>query len=265
MEVVRVGRQLRALRVRSRLRQDDVAEAARVSRSQIGRAERGQADRLRLRDLDRIATVLGGRLEVRLTWNGEALDRLLDAAHASLVDATVNFLTAAGWECAVEVSFNIWGERGSIDVLAFHPHTATVLVVEVKSVVPDVQAMLVALDRKARLAQQIANQRGWHAAHVGRLLVIAESRTSRRRIEAHSALFAAALPARGNDARAWIRRPDGRSELAGLMFLSYGRPAAPRHRVSARTRSGASPARTVRTRAELESGRPRPHGLPKSG
>jgi transcriptional regulator with XRE-family HTH domain len=233
MEVVRVGRQLRALRMRRRLRQDDVSDDAGVSRSEVGRAERGQADRLRLVTLDRIATALGARLEIRLTWNGEALDRLLDAGHAALVERIVERLTIAGWECAIELSFNVWGERGSVDVLAFHRSSGTALVVEVKSVVPDVQAMLMAIDRKARLAPQIAHQRDWSAVNVGRLLVIGESRTSRRRVEAHRAIFDAALPQRAAAVRAWIRAPASGLPLAGLIFVSSGHPSAARHRVRA--------------------------------
>jgi transcriptional regulator with XRE-family HTH domain len=262
MDVIRLGRQYRALRMRGRLRQNDVSDRAGVSRSEVGRAERGQADRLRLATLDRIATTLGARLEIRLTWNGEALDRLLDAAHAALVEATVERLRRAGWECAVELSFNIWGERGSVDVIAFHRSSRTLLVVEVKSVVPDVQATLMTLDRKARLAPELARQRDWNAIGVGRLLVIGESRTSRRRIDAHRAIFDAALPARGTAVRAWMRDPDGRPPLAGLMFLSSGRPTAARHRVTAGGRRAGTTPRSTRA-----SGRPTavPTGHPVSG
>lgn len=196
MDIVRTGRQFRALRHRQRQRQEDVSARAGCSRSDVGRVERGQADRLKLATLERIATALGARLELRLSWNGEALDRLMDAGHAALVELVVATLQAAGWECAVEVSFNIRGERGSVDVLAFHRATRIVLVVEVKSVVPDVQATLMTLDRKARLGRQLAELQGWSASGVSRLLVVGESRTSRRRVDAHATVFRTALPAR---------------------------------------------------------------------
>src|SRR5580765_8972595 len=83
---------------------------------------------------------LDARVSCRLTWNGEELDRLLDAAHAAVVEQVVRRLAAEGWVAATEVSFNEYGERGSIDVLGFHPATRCLLVVEVKSVIPDVQA-----------------------------------------------------------------------------------------------------------------------------
>ena len=233
MDVVRIGRQFRALRQRRRLRQEDISDRAGVSRSEVGRAERGEADRMRLATLDRIATALGARLEIRLSWNGEALDRLLDAGHAALVELVVERLKANGWECAVEVSFNIHGERGSVDVLAVHPPSRVGLVVEVKSVVPDIQATLMAFDRKARLGREIARGHGWQVRGVGRLLVIGESRTSRRRIETHTAVFAAALPSRAVAVNAWLRSPGLDPPLAGLLFLSSGHTAAARHRVRA--------------------------------
>jgi hypothetical protein len=52
-------------------------------------------------------------------------------------------LRAATWEAVPEATFAIGAERGSVDVLAWHAPTATVLIVEVKSVVPDAQAITV--------------------------------------------------------------------------------------------------------------------------
>jgi transcriptional regulator with XRE-family HTH domain len=232
VDAIRTGRQLRALRHRQRLTQDDVAERARTSRSQVGRAERGHADELRLVDLERVPRALGARLDLRISWNGEALDRLLDAAHASIVDHVVANLTTLGWETAVEVSFNVRGERGSIDVLARHRGTNLGLVVEVKSVIPDVQATLMTLDRKARLAPAIARELGRPVSGTARVLVVGESRTSRRRVDAHRAVFDAALPARTVEVRRWLAHPNAEAPLRGIWFLSSGRPTTARHRVS---------------------------------
>jgi transcriptional regulator with XRE-family HTH domain len=167
MDAVRFGLSMRALRRRRRWRQADLAEQAGVSRTAISRVERGRADRLTVRAQRAVAGALGARFECRLLWNGEALDRLLDESHAALVDIVIRWLRAAGWTTAPEVSFSVRGERGSIDVLAFHPTAVPLLVVEVKSVVPDLQAMLVTVDRKTRLASEIARERGWRPARAG--------------------------------------------------------------------------------------------------
>jgi hypothetical protein len=182
-----------------------------------------------------VAGALGASLDLKLRWHGESLDRLLDEAHARLVDVTVALLRDAGWEVAVEVSFSIWGERGSIDVLAWHERSASLLVVEVKSVVPDSQAMLHGLDHKARLAPQLASERGSESKNVGRLLVVGESSTSRERIARLRATYDTALPCRNVEVRRWLRRPMG--HMGGLLFLrnaSAGgtkRPSSARERV----------------------------------
>jgi hypothetical protein len=185
--------------------------------------------------LDRIARPLGARVICRLEWSGEALDRLLDADHAAIVEQVVRFLSGLGWLCATEVSFNIYGERGSIDILAFHPAARVLLVIEVKSTVPDVQATLVTLDRKSRLAARVARERGWIAGSVGRLLVVRDDRTARRRIATHDATFAPAFPDRARAVRRWLAVPDPARPLAGLWFLSGGTQEVGKQRVRRRT------------------------------
>jgi hypothetical protein len=172
--------------------------------------------------LGRVADALEANLDIRLRWNGEGLDRLLDQAHAGLVESVVRRLQATGWVADVEVSFSIRGERGSIDVLGYHEATGIVLVTEVKSVVPDSQATLAGVDRKARLAPEIARARGWTCRGVARLLVVGESTTSRRRIDALGATYRAAFPVAGRAVTRWLRRPD--LPMAGLLFLPYSRP-----------------------------------------
>ena len=231
MDIVRFGRSVRALRRRRRWRQEDLAHASGTSRAAISRIELGRGDRLTVRALDRVAASLGARVEVRLDWNGEGIDRLLDEGHARLVERIVRWLDGAGWQTAVEVSFGIYGERGSVDVLALHEPTGRLLVVEAKTVVPDLQAMLASLDRKARLGARIAHDRGWQTSSVSRLLAIAEDRTARRRVAAAEATFGRAFPHRTREVRAFVRAPGAPRSIAGLVFLTGVPHARTRHRV----------------------------------
>jgi transcriptional regulator with XRE-family HTH domain len=237
MDPVRLGLQFRALRRRAGLTQDQLAIRAGVSRSLISRVERGLIAGIAHRRMRQVATALGATLDYYLRFQGEALDRMLDEAHAELVDAAVALYRQAGWEVAVEVSFAVGGERGSVEVLAWHPPTGAVAANEIKSAVPDSQAAIHVLDRKARLALRIAREWGWTGTSVSRVLVVGESRTSRRRVERHAELFGAAFPIRGRDVSTWIRDPSGRP-ISGLLFLRQRtvrpRPAQPgggRHRV----------------------------------
>jgi transcriptional regulator with XRE-family HTH domain len=237
VDVIRFGRGIRALRRRRGWRQADLGAAAGVSRAAVSRIELGLGDRLTVRSLEAVAAAAGARFDIRLSWNGEALDRLLDVAHAHLVEMVVTRLEASGWEAVPEVSFAIASERGSIDILAFHPQTGSLLVVEVKSVVPDIQAMLGSLDRKARLGRGIGRERGWTVTTVSRLLVVGEDRTARRRIAAFEATFQRAFPLRGGALDRWLRSPDPSKPIAGLRFLSGARHTSTRHRISGRRHS----------------------------
>jgi len=66
MDMVRFGRSIRALRLRRRWRQLDLAGAARVGRTVIARIERGLGDTVPLRKLEAVAHALGARLDLRL-------------------------------------------------------------------------------------------------------------------------------------------------------------------------------------------------------
>ena len=195
MDLKKVGRAVRTLRVRRGWRQEDLGRAVGVSRSVVWRVERGRRPGITIDTLDALAAALGASIDLVLRWEGEGLDRLLDEGHARLVDEVVRRLTALGWVVAVEVSFSRYGERGSIDVMAWHPERRALVVIEVKSVTPDMQAMLSGIDRKARLGPAIARERGWPADVAARVLVIWDTTTNRRRLAAHAASVRTALPA----------------------------------------------------------------------
>lgn len=231
MDPVRFGLSVRALRHRRGWTQAQLAERAGVSQSAISRIERGGGDRLTVVVLARVAGMLGARITLRLLSQGEDVDRLLDARHARIVECIAALLRRAGWEVVPEATFSVYGERGSIDILAFHPATGSLLVIEVKSAVPDVQATLAGIDRKARLATRIASERGWRVRSVSRWLVVPGDKTSRRRIERHAETFDAALPARTRELRRWAAAPAG--PVAGILFVSSSTHATTRHRVRA--------------------------------
>ncbi|MEO8511112.1 MAG: helix-turn-helix domain-containing protein [Chloroflexota bacterium] len=234
-----LGERFRVLRRRLGLRQIDVAAMTGLSRQMISRLERGECDRMLFAVADKVAAALGARLVVYLSWQGEQLDRLVDAGHAELQNAVVNLLTAAGWLCAVEVSFNHYGDRGRYDVLAYHRASGIVLVIEVKTAIGDVQAALGQLDVKGRLALGIARDRGWQARHVVTMLVIADERQQHRIVARHAALFAA-FALRGHSARSWLRRPSaGSANLLIYLPLTDVRTLnARRSQRGARIRSG---------------------------
>ena len=213
----RIGRSLRAIRVRLGLPQVDVGDRAGVSRSFVSNLECGLSRSTDIGRIEAVCVALGADLDVRVRWRGEGLDRLLDESHATVVDRLAALLKQDGWLTSLEVTFNDYGDRGSIDVFAWHPEWRSLLIVEVKSVVPDAQGTLAPLDRKVRVAPKLARERGLDPVSVSRLLVVSDTSTNRRRIGRFETLFAAALPDRGWAVRRLLSKPSG--SISGMLFL----------------------------------------------
>jgi hypothetical protein len=185
--------------------------------------ERGHLEALSLRAIRRAFSAVDGRFEGLVLWRGGALDRLLDERHAALAGAFAGELRRLGWKVEFEVTYSRYGERGSIDVLAWFSGTATLLVVEIKTEIASVEETMRRLDVKVRLAASIAKDRfGWQPASIARFLVVARGATNYRRIHRHEAVFQSAFPIRGWAARQWLRQPTGR--VSGLLVVSPTNP-----------------------------------------
>jgi hypothetical protein len=153
-------------------------------------------------------------------------------------DTAALFESIGGWGLIPEASFAIFGERGVIDILAWHAATRTLLVIELKTEIVDIQDLVGTVDRKRRLAAQIARERGWDPLVIATWVVVADSATNRRRVRAHERMLRAAFPDEALDVRRWLRAPRG--AINALTFLSFAtggsrRPTpAPRKRVHAK-------------------------------
>jgi hypothetical protein len=174
-----------------------------------------------------IGDVLDLRISMDAWWQAGQVDRLIDRGHAALVEPVVRTLRDDGWTTRVEVTFNHYGERGSADVVAWHPEKRILLIVEVKTTVGDVQATASTFERKVRvLPDVLANEEGWQPAAVARLLVVAETHPNRDVIREHRSIFDAIWPARTATVRRWLRDPTvddrgPRRGFGGIWFLPY--------------------------------------------
>lgn len=219
MSDLRVGRIVRAVRIEQRLRQSDVGSMANCDQSVVSDLEAGRLEAVSLSTARRICAALGIELIVEARWRGGAADRLIDRKHAAIVNYVAKVLRAEAWTVEAELSFNEYGERGSVDLVAWHPERRVLLLVEVKSTLTDLQAMLLSMSKKVRLVPGIlARERGWHRLHLGRLLVVAATSANRGTVARHRAMFDAAFPSTTHESRAWIRAPG--SEFAGIWFVS---------------------------------------------
>jgi transcriptional regulator with XRE-family HTH domain len=238
MDDHRIGVALRAIRIRKGWRQTDLARRARVSESVIGRIERGDAASVAIGKLRRVASTLGARLETFVRWSGADLARLLDARHAAMHEAVAGLFAALdGWVIEPEVSFSIYGERGVIDILAWHPGRRMLLVIELKTEIVEVGVLLGKMDQRRRLAANVARRFGWDPVAVSTWVILADGRTNRRTVAAHRAVLRRKFPIDGRSVRRWLRDPVERIDALGFLperyVVAVGRTVSPVKRVSA--------------------------------
>jgi transcriptional regulator with XRE-family HTH domain len=216
----RIGAAFKAVRQRRGWRQADVAHRARVSRGVVSLIERGHLDRVSVPAFRRVADALGVRAEISVTLPHGEIDRLLTAGHAVLHESLARHITRLpGWVHAPEVSFAVYGERGIIDILAFHPATGSLLVIELKTELVSLENLLGTMDIRMRHAAKVAGERGWRATTISSWVVLAESATNHRRVRSHQHALRAAFPADGRAMRRWLRRPSG--SIRALSFWAH--------------------------------------------
>ena len=225
MEDLRIGTWVRSERRRAGLRQADLAALAGVGRSTVSRVENGFLSELSIRATRAVAGAVGVQLQFApRSLRGASIERQIDWRHCALVEAVLERLAGLGWESLAEYSFNHYGDRGSVDVLAWHAGFRALLVVEVKSDLRNVQETLHSLDVKRRVVPGlIRTEKSWGFESVGVVMVLADLRVERQRVDRFGSTFDAVLPSRTVEVRRWLTRPDG--ALRGLWFLQISRPA----------------------------------------
>lgn len=220
---IRLGSVIRTLRYRRGWTQARLAAAARLSPAAISRLEHGRLEATTLLVLRRVFSALDARIDLVPRWRGGDLDRLVDARHAGMVETLVRRLSSPpDWIVHPEVTFSIYGERGSIDIIAWHPGRRALLIIEVKSAIGDVGGLVRQVDRYRRLARHIARERDWSPAFVGVWVVVADGRTARRRFAEHKTTLRRAFPEDGHAMERWLHEP-GR-DVSSLSFLPFGHP-----------------------------------------
>jgi transcriptional regulator with XRE-family HTH domain len=238
MDDQRLGATIRAIRVRRGWRQSDLAGRSGVSPATISRLERGHPGLLTVDTVRRVASALDIRVDLVPRWRAGDLDRLLNAKHSQLHELVARWFAKElpTWVLAPEVSYAIYGERGVIDIVAWHPGRRAILVIELKTDVVDVNQLIGKVGEKARLIRQIVRDRGWDPLTVSTWVIVASGRTNRARLAAHQAVLRAAFPADGRGMRRWLADPAGSVAALSLWTEPAARPLMPTRRVRRRTK-----------------------------
>ncbi len=218
MDDQRVGTAFKAIRLRKGWRQTDLAARASVSVTIIVRIERGQLGSIPIGTLRRVAAALDARFDAYLRWQGGDLGRLINARHSAMHEAMArSFAARPAWSAEPEVSFSIFGERGVIDALAWNAASRSLLVIELKTELVDINDLMGSVDRKRRLASEIVRVKGWNPIAISTWVVIADSRTNRRAVAAHVSVLRTKFPVDGRGIRRWLSQPIGQVDALGFL------------------------------------------------
>ncbi len=213
----RLAQASRALRRELGLRQQDLG----TTRYAAQEIEAGRSGGLRVDLVRSHFAGLGARAQLNVWWHGAAIDRLLDADHAGVVEETSSILPKYGFRVKTEYSFSDYGERGSIDIFAGRDDVQAAFVGEAKSTWGSLEETLRRQDMKVRLAPKLARAAfGWTPKVVASVLIFPDDRSARRIADRYAATLAG-YPVRARVIRAWLRQPTG--PLGGIWFLTNAR------------------------------------------
>jgi len=119
------------VRIKRGWTQAELAHKCAISPSLVSLLERGHLGRVSVRTLRGIGAALDVRVEINARMRTGDFERILNAGHAAMHEALAEHLASLpAWLQAPEVSFAFYAERGVIDILAFHPETGALLVIE---------------------------------------------------------------------------------------------------------------------------------------
>ena len=180
---------------------------ARVGQTQgwVSRVENGRIEDLTFSAADRLLGALGARLVVSIDapYLGDRR-RQREPAHSRMSAYVATRLSRVGWQVATEVEIGGDRSRGWIDILAYHPSTGMLLVIELKTEIHDLSAIQRSLGWYQREAWGAARRLGWRPRKViGCLLLLATEANDIRSTENRDVL-GADFPARTRDLNAIV-------------------------------------------------------------
>jgi transcriptional regulator with XRE-family HTH domain len=191
------GQAVLSIRLALRWSQRRLGSAAGVDQATISRIERGLAPDVPLATIDGVLRAMGARLLLDIRRPDRvALRGLRDPVHARMSAAVVRRLVRAGYQVETEVEIGSVNSRGWIDILAFHPATGLLLVIELKSEIRDLGAIERQLGWYEREARAAARRLGWLPAHVVGCLLVLMSTANDETIRFHADSLRRTFPVR---------------------------------------------------------------------
>ena len=199
-----VARACRETRIALRLTQRQLAATVRVSRGYIAAIERGRANPS-VDVVDRICRAL--ELEAELIIRPPIvmeLPRQHDLVHARCIAYVERRLQSIGWTLKREVEVVQARSHGWIDLMACHPESETLLVVEVKTRLDDLGSVERQIGWYGRSAAEAARRIGWRPRRIVAWLLVLASDEVERTARDNRDLLSLAFPVRAPQMLDWL-------------------------------------------------------------
>jgi hypothetical protein len=130
-----------------------------------------------------------------------------DRVHARCIAHVAARLRAAGWSVMTEVEIEGRFGPGWIDVLAFHPASEVLLVIEIKTEIADLGRVQRTLGWYVSRSASVARSFGWQVTRTQPVLLVLSTDTADRALAANRALVSHAFPMRARDLASAIADP----------------------------------------------------------
>ena len=153
-QLSRLGGEIRASRVRRKLRQCDIAARVGIHRSSVSRIEGGHGGSFALDTWQGLAMAVGRRLTIGLTADSQA--EPADAGHLAIQELVLRLARGAGFARAFELPTRASDPRRSVDVGLRDDRRRLLVLVECWNTIGDVGAAARSSERKRAEAEQLA-------------------------------------------------------------------------------------------------------------
>jgi transcriptional regulator with XRE-family HTH domain len=180
--------------------QAELGRRAHLSQSFVSRVEHALLPDLSLVDATRLLEAMGARLTVGVSapfLTDRELQR--DPAHARCSAYVAARLKREGWLTATEVEIGGDRSRGWIDLLAYHPDSGLMMVIEIKTEIRDLGAIDRSLGWFEREAWVAARRLGWRSSKIVGCLLLLATEMNEARISDNQASFSARFPIRATE------------------------------------------------------------------
>ena len=220
-QVVRLGGELRAGRIRTRRTQAGLGGLVGLSQATSSRAERGNGGGLSLDAWQRVGLAVGRPLVVRL--HHEIGGETVDAGHLAVQELVLRLGRGAGYERTFELQTRPSDPWRSVDVCLRDDRLHCLILVECWNTFGDLGAAARATARKAAEMESLAAT-AWdgQGGSVASLWVVRASARNRALVARYPEIFAALFPGSSADWAGALTRGSAPPGLPGLVWCDLG-------------------------------------------